>query len=402
MTSPLPVPTLSADDLEGTIRAFSTVLENLETGHAKLAARAERVEAELCRANAELAAKVAELDAVKRHLEAILSSLPTGVVVRDAGGAVVRVNDAALALLGCAADELAARAEWPGLTGAAADGSAREVECADGARRTIANRYSPVRLRGGEVVGSVEILDDRTELEAMARRVHQLDKMAALGTMAGGVAHEIRNPLNAVQGFAGLLARKLPEGSQEARWARLIQEGAGECDAIVSSLLTFASPERLLVEALDARELVDEAAGAVRRELEARGAADRYSITTHVGDVELRGDRIKLRQALRNLLANAVRCQPEGGDVRVDVHARSGAVQVRVTDGGPGIPPELRDRVTEPFFTTRADGTGLGLALVHTIARLHGGTFEVSADPAPLGGADVRLTLPSPSAPDPR
>ena len=389
----------STDELEGAIRGFSEVLEDLQAGHAKLAERAERVEAELCRTNVELAAKVAELNAVKLHLEAILSSLPTGVIVRNAEGEVLRVNEAALGILGCTAEELLGAQAWPGLQGDEANGEAHEFVRPDGRRLVLSNRYSPVRLEEDGTVGSVEILDDRTALEDMTRRVHQLDKMAALGTMTGGIAHEVRNPLNAVRGFAALLAEHMPEGSKDALWARRIQEGVDECNAIVASMLTFADPEQFRPETIDARELIEDTLAAVQRDLEAQGVAERYSITTEVEDFSFPGDRIKLRQALRNLVANAVDAQPEGGEVHIEIGSENGVARLRVTDAGPGISEDIAHRVTDPFFTTHADGTGLGLALVHTIARLHGGSLDFAPTAAPQGGADVCLSIPTSNRP---
>jgi signal transduction histidine kinase len=101
-----------------------------------------------------------------------------------------------------------------------------------------------------------------------------------------------------------------------------------------------------------------------------------------------------MRQALRNLIANAVDCQPDGGRIHVGFHASAGEACCEVSDAGPGIRAELRDKVCEPFFTTRPDGTGLGLAIVHTIVKLHGGRLEIAPAPSFLGGALVRIRLP--------
>jgi len=382
-------------EVEGAIRSFTDVLEDLQAAHTGLSARAERMEAELCRANAALEAKVAEL-------EAVLASLPTGVVVRDAEGRIVRTNQAALALLAVEEAQLLGRHDHPGLLGSAAAREPQELVREGGHTSVVVNGYSEVTLPSGEAAGSVEILDDRTELEAMTRRVHQLDKMAALGTMAGGIAHEVRNPMNAVRGFAYLLEEAFEPESVERRWAKLIQEGVDECDAIVTSMLTFAAPERLNLETVDAQELVDEAVAAARRDLSCRGLDKRYEITVEAEPgLTFSADRIKLRQALRNLVANATDVQTDGGVVHVSARRTGSALCLRVHDAGPGIPDDIAGRVCDPFFTTRAEGTGLGLALVHTIARLHGGILEVSRLPGPLGGADISLSIPTDSHPIP-
>ena len=110
-------------------------------------------------------------------------------------------------------------------------------------------------------------------------------------------------------------------------------------------------------------------------------------------------DRIKLRQAIRNLVANAVDAQPGGGRIEVVLAQEGDDVAIRVSDAGPGIPAEVARRALEPFFTTRADGTGLGLALVHTIAQLHGGRCDIERRPSPLGGATVILRFPLSTGP---
>lgn len=375
------LPPGSPVEVEGVIAEFGRVLEELHVAHSELAARAARMEQEL-------EANVAEL-------EAVLNGLPTGVVVRDADRTVLRANPVAQALLGEDEAALRGRSEVPLLDRLVADGTPYALSADHADPRVVALRRSPVTLSDGTPAGSVEILDDRTELEAMAQRMLQQAKMAALGTMAGGIAHEVRNPLNAVRGFASLLAGRVAEGGCEARWARLIEEGVDECDAIIGAVLAFAAPERLCIERLDARTLCESAVGVVRRELARTNRDDHYDLSICIPDaLEFDGDRIQLRQALRNLIANAVDVQPDGGLVRLEVAARGADVEFRVQDAGPGIPPELASRITEPFFTTRADGTGLGLALVHTVARLHGGALKVPQTSGPLGGADMHLVLP--------
>lgn len=353
-------------EVEGAIAEFGRVLEDLHTAHAELSARAARMEQEL-------EAKVAEL-------EAILHNLPTGVVVRDAQGNVLRANPVAERLL----------ADMTELDSLSADGSLNRI---DG--REVTLRRSDVTLPDGRSTGQVDILDDRTEFVQMTNKMHEQAKMAGLGTVAGGIAHEVRNPLNAVRGFASLIAGNMVEGSTEARWARLIEEGVDECDAIIGAVLAFAAPERLCLEQLDARSIAESAIGLCRRELEREGRLESFDLSHSIDeDWTFDGDRIQLRQALRNLIANAVNAQTEGGLVHIAATRGQDTIEFRVHDAGPGIAPELVDRIADPFFTTRAEGSGLGLSLVHSIARLHGGSLRVLPDAGPLGGADMRLTLP--------
>jgi len=388
------------DAMQTLSRLGSDLLESYET----LSRRAAHVEDELCRANAELERKVGELDAVSRDLAAILDALPTGVVVRDAAGRVLRVNDAALEILGSTehellANDLGARAEAEATAGG---WQQSEVLVAGGERRVLATRQSAI-ARGAArgPTGTVQILDDRTELVELTERLHRLDKLAALGNMAGGIAHEIRNPMNGIKGFAALLAARLEHGTREREWAGLIVEGVSEAERILSSMLTLARPDGLVAEEIDPARLVDDAVALALADFGGVGGPDataRWEVATECSAAPFAGDRIKLRQALRNLIANALDAQPEGGALRVSIRTDSQDVEVRVSDGGPGVPAELRRRILEPFFTTRADGTGLGLALVSKIAQLHGGSLDLAPSPGPLGGAEFLIRFPTRTA----
>jgi PAS domain S-box-containing protein len=399
-------PTMSeqnAAEVENAIATFTSVLENLQTSHTRLEARARRVDAELCAANEELGKKVTELDRVKKHLESVLTSIPTGAIVYDTQGRIVRANDAALAILGVSRTDLLGADSVVGLAGSTADGTQAEIECADGVTRVLVRRYQPITMDGGTVAGGVEVIEDQSELVLAQERLHRLDKTAALGTMAGGIAHEIRNPLHAIQGFAQLLCREADGDSRATRHAVRIQEGVSEIESIVASMLGIAGEGELRVEMFNARALVREAVEAVLQE---RDAPDLWTMELIGPAATIQADRIKMRQAVRNLVANACDAQPTGGPVRVETVPVKNGVTITVTDAGPGVPSRDIERICDPFFTTRAEGTGMGLALVQRVAELHGGLLELQAPnsslltPAgqtPLCGAAFALTIPNQS-----
>jgi signal transduction histidine kinase len=377
------------------MHALSQMGTALAESYAALAERAERVERELQRTHAEL--------------ERVLESLPTGVVVRDGAGRIVRTNRALRAILGLAPGELEGRSEHPLLAPPRGAWTESRTTRPDGRALVLASVGSPIAVgaegAGDELAGSVQIVEDRTELSRLAERLHALDKLAALGNMAGGIAHELRNPMNAIKGFAALLAPRLEGGSDERRFAELIVEGVDEADAVLTNMLSLALPESLSREIVDAEALIGEAlAMAVRdvsAELGASAPLERWVIASGASLARFEGDRIKLRQALRNLIANALQAQPQGGAVQISIAREGEEAVLRVRDAGPGIPPALVGRVLDPFFTTRAEGTGLGLALCATIAQVHGGRVDVARAPAPLCGADVSLRIPYRSTAEP-
>jgi signal transduction histidine kinase len=395
-------------DAEAAVHAALALLGDLRAGHQRLEARAIHVEAELCRANDELgrandelASKVTELERVTRSLEAVLAAIPTGVIVRDEAGRVSHVNQAAAAILGVHGTNVVPGPALRALHSACVDGARAELIGADGRSRIVVRRTSDVVLADGAVVGAVDALDDQTELAAAEDRMRRLTRAAALGTMVGGVAHEVRNPLHAISGFAELLQRELPDDSRAARHAARIRAACADLEAIVASMLGVAGHGRLALERTPVRGIVEAAIEAARASV-ADGGVDggergmaTPEITLHVADVVADVDPIELRQALRNLVANALQVQPREPRVLVVAELDAdGALVVRVDDAGPGVPAEAREHLFDPFYTTRKSGTGLGLALVRRIAELHGGTLECLAAPSALGGASFRLRIP--------
>jgi len=376
------------------ITSFTNVMETLQASHKRLEEKARHVEAELCEANDELGRKVRELDRLKQHLEGVLTSIPTGVVVYDSEGRIVRANDAAVGILGVERMDLLGANAALGLAGPAADGEPVELRCADGVARVLARRYSPVTI-DGQAAGGVEVIEDQSAIVRARERLHRLDKTAALGTMAGGVAHEIRNPLNAIQGFAELFLRECDGDARAMRHAVRIREGVTEIESIVTSMLGLTGDGDLCTESFNVRAVVREATEAVMQE---REDPSRWKIELVGPAARLSADRIKVRQALRNLIANACDVQPGGGPVRVLTSERDGGVEIVVSDSGPGVAPGDAERICDPFYTTRAEGTGMGLALVQRVVELHGGRLDIRAAEAPMTGAAFAVLLPDSSA----
>jgi len=245
-----------------------------------------------------------------------------------------------------------------------------------------------LEVRAAQVEHELRLANE--ERDEMIERLHAQDKMAALGTMAAGIAHEIRNPLNAVKGFAALLQRRDDLDEEAVRWCKLIVDGANEADCIIENMLSFGSPQRMRLESIDGLELLE---AGVRMAL-ADEDTPAASVTTRADAPAFAGDRIKLRQTVRNLVANAIEAQPDEPRVEVSLTREGDEIVLRCADAGPGIAEDDRHKVFDPFYTNHADGTGLGLALVAAIARLHGGSIRVSPEPSALGGAEFLFRFP--------
>ena len=253
--------------------------------------------------------------------------------------------------------------------------------------------YAELEERAARI--ELELQRANREKDELAERLHAADKLAALGAMAAGIAHEIRNPLNAVQGFAGLFFRSEHADERSRRWATRIVEGVAEVDAIIANLLSFARPERLIEDAVDGRELLESAVrSACCEDPGSKREPCERAVRIRSSAPPFRADRIKLRQALRNLIENAFNAQAEDPLVDLALELEGDELVFRVGDAGPGVAPEIAKKILDPFFTTRPEGTGLGLALVSVIARLHGGSVQLAPGPSSLGGALFVLRIP--------
>jgi signal transduction histidine kinase len=234
------------------------------------------------------------------------------------------------------------------------------------------------------------------EKRELARRAQMTEKLAAVGTMTAGLSHEIRNPLNAAALQLSVLerrVRKLPDGQQGALLEPLllVRDEIRRLDHILEDFLQFARPREFRPGSVDMR-------GVMRRVVDLlSGQAEARKVTLEKAPLDaplppVAGEEERLRQVLINLCLNALEATPAGGRVTLSAGHEGGFVWLTVDDTGPGIPQEARDRIFEPFFTTKAQGSGLGLSIVHAIVTQHGGTLEV--DTAPGGGARFILRVP--------
>lgn len=232
-----------------------------------------------------------------------------------------------------------------------------------------------------------EVARQRRREETLEARLRQSEKLAAIGRLAGGVAHELGTPLAVVDGMAQRLERR-GEGEEEARG---IRKAVARMGGIVRELLAFGARESGERQPVNAGVVLAGAVAAVGEEAQSRGVG--VEVAELPPRLEIEADRVRLEAALVHLLRNAVQAAGAGGTVRVRAVEEEGAVTFVVEDDGAGVPEEVRDRLFEPFFTTKpvGEGSGLGLAVVHSVAEEHGG--RVVVDGSPLGGARFALVL---------
>jgi signal transduction histidine kinase len=280
---------------------------------------------------------------------------------------------------------------------AAAGGDDRQAELAE-----IIRAYNEVteRLQKSHEHLQAEVVRLREELASTNAQLQRSKRLSALGEMAAGIAHEIRNPLGAIQLYANLADQDLadePAGTDSARQhLQKIANAVRGLNGIVNDVLSFARELEPSAHPIDVKDALDKAIETHRPAIDEAGITiERRDVDRDAGQRSLRADAHLLQQALVNLVRNAVDAMAQhGGDALrlfVDAQGDQQGLTLTVADTGPGIADEDVDRIFNPFFTTRNTGTGLGLAIVHRIVDAHGGTVSVHND----GGAVFQLALPS-------
>lgn len=271
-----------------------------------------------------------------------------------------------------------------------------------------ADRFDPAALGGGPTVetrGSdeVAVLGHRfnrmmrrleaahAEQQAARQKAVETERLAALGSLVAGVAHEVNNPLAGLKNCLRLLERGDLGEVKRSEYLALMDEGLTRIEDVVRRLLDYGRPHATRLEPCCAAALAEDAVRLIRPLLEQRGI--RTPLTDDSGGAEVLADRRQVGQAIVNVLLNAAYVTPDGGDIRIRVRRRDEQVGIAVEDDGPGIPEEIRDRILDPFFSTKpeGDGTGLGLSVTRTIADAHDGDlyFEFPE----RGGTAVTLWL---------
>jgi PAS domain S-box-containing protein len=240
-------------------------------------------------------------------------------------------------------------------------------------------------------LGSMALLKDVDSLKTLQSLVNYSAKLTALGRLTSGVAHEVKNPLNAMAIHVELLKDQLPaaeEGVQES--LQVIESEIRRLDRVVQGFLKFVRPQELALKASDLNRLVEEVVGLLRMEWEAAGI--QFELQLDEGLPPCAVDEELIRQAILNILLNACQAMPQGGQARVETLREGTLICIRITDQGVGIPPEELDKIFRLYYTTKPDGSGVGLSLVYRTAQLHDGDVRIVSD---VGrGTTVSLFLP--------
>src|SRR5256712_66850 len=344
-----------------------------------------------------------DLRAIK---DLVLQPVGTGLIALDRSHTITTFNRAATTITGVP-EAAATGRPWHAPVGDLVSLPAIEAELA--AEAGASSRHEvvlsrpggssvPVRLtfwalKAGDDGGPLGVIcacEDLTAIRVMEERLRQADRLATLGRMSANIAHEIRNPPASLTGAIQGLASSGTAGDLRERLAQIVLKESGRLNGILRDFLEYARPAPLARVRVNVVESIDE----VLLLLEHRAAAGTLKIGREFPPaLEWVVDPQQFRQAVWNLCLNAVEAMPDGGELRATGAVVGGRLEVRVTDTGEGITRDDLDHVFEPFFSTKSDGSGLGLALVHRILQDHGG--EVHVESAPGAGSIFTLRFPA-------
>jgi two-component system sensor histidine kinase PilS (NtrC family) len=366
-----------------------------------------------------LATSDSDLRELRSLHERIVESLTSGLVTVDASGVVTSCNPEGARILGKSRLEIVGeRVEQlvPGVTAAALrDGggtrrSRLELAVAGAESRFLGVAASVLRGPGDSAAGHVVIFQDVTQVVSLERALVRRERLAAVGELAAGVAHEVRNPLAAISGCIEMLRtlnRERTGDAEQERLMNIVLREIERLDGLIADFLQYARPAEPKLAPVELAPLLEEVAEMCRA---ACPTGVRVVATAPPGAFAL-ADATQLRQVLWNLVRNAAQAVGERGTVslsatpaapaaqgsapslRSEATDGRGAVEIAVADDGPGIASETVERIFDPFFTTKPSGTGLGLATVHRIVTAHGGTIAVQSKPG--AGARFAVRLPA-------
>lgn len=379
---------------------FTKETDRLEKAYEQLKENSVAVNKQLADANRKLQIKLIEFDAITHYLNSFLSNISQGIFFIDLNGGVTTYNEAAQLILQISQEKVLFNSFWTNFKDDAFGFSMREAlasrkptgstyasyELPDGTQKELEIETSLVLNAGPEkgtpvdaMQGMILLIRDITEIRRLQLIANRHDRLKELGEMAAMVAHEIRNPLGGIKGFASLLQRDLKDQPKLEQMARYIIEGTDNLNRLVTTVLNYARPIQPHLDAVNLNNLVKELIQHIKADPNYNSKAE-FILNEHHQDIWISADSQLLKSTFLNLAINSIQAMPEGGVVTLSIDRTETMAIIKVADTGVGIPPENLDKLYSPFFTTRADGNGFGLSEVLKMVQAHGGTIEVQSD----------------------
>ena len=329
----------------------------------------------------------------------LVNRMPVGLLAVDGDGRVQRTNEAAQSILGKDAPLPQNLAEYPCFLpileriGQAETVVEQEILCRTSEGGSIPLLVNAASLPGGpdNAAGYVFLFSDLTRIKALEEQLRRSERLASLGRLAAGIAHEIRNPLSSIKGFAAILAGRRGGDERSREISDVMIQEVERLNRVISELLDYARPTELHRKSCALEGIIGRTLQLVEKEAAERNVGIAHQVEPEGLEAEIDPDRFA--QILLNLYLNAIQAMDDGGDLRVEAFEDGTHLLVRVGDSGPGIPPEHLPHIFDPYFTTRPSGVGLGLANVHKLVEAHGG--EIGVENRAGGGTVFTVSVPA-------
>ncbi|WP_333878487.1 sensor histidine kinase [Methylobacter sp.] len=377
------------EQLTDAFRIFNQLSQNLSISYQGLEEQVAKLHGELAFAHSERLKTLEEKEKLASRLEKILAALPAGVIVLDVDGKVVDCNAVATDFLG----EPLIGLDWLDVVTRSlipVVGNPHERQLCNGKRvnMTVSRDIARNNLSDS---GQIVLLSDVSEMRNLQDMLNQQKQLSAMGEMVASMAHQVRTPLATAILYASQMSSPALDNEKRQRFSQKILERLQYLERQVNDMLIFAKDGRLAMESFSLAELLNHLKETIK-EYTGSGGIDLQIINEVQNDAML-GNENALRGALLNLLNNAVDAVGRMGCVSIKLDQLDGSkLRIVIKDDGPGIDKELRLRIFEPFFTTKTYGTGLGLAVVDSVVKAHGGDVQVESVPGQ--GTAFSLVLP--------
>lgn len=338
------------------------------------------------------------LERMEVFTETVVEQLPVGLMVVDSNGFILRINETGKKILKQEFRGKSNIADFPCFLSLSKELDKgpplmeREVHCETSQKDFVPLLVNAANIQENEDgrTGKVFLFTDISNIKNLEEQLRRHERLASLGRLAAGIAHEVRNPLSSIKGFAAILANRCSSDEHSRKISDVLVGEVERLNRVVTELLEYARPSELHLRRVSAKEFIE----ASLRLIEKDAVHQDVGIETIIqpGDLSIKCDPDRFSQVLLNLYLNALQAMPHGGLLKVLVKEEGEELIVNVQDTGQGILPEHLSSIFDPYFTTKANGVGLGLANVHKIVEAHGGKIRVESKPGK--GTAMIVSLP--------
>ncbi len=344
------------------------------------------------------------LKKIKLLSDNIVDNMPIGLIVLDTNSVIASFNNIAETLLHILGENIIGKAVKGNLPEQLTElveelqqnkkdlVKELEIDLDEHGKIYLDINMSVLEDNSKNLLGYIILFRDLSEVQALKKEVERSTRLASIGRLAAGVAHEIRNPLSSIKGFATYFGERYKDVPEDKNTAQIMVNEVERLNRVISQLLEFARPVNISKNMLDIRTVINHSAKIIERNAEERGVELDINIPAGTPHISIDSDRIN--QVFLNLFLNSLEAMEPGGKlfVSVDYDSANEVMKIKVADTGKGIAPEDIGNVFDPYFTTKQSGTGLGLAIVHRIIESHNGEIKVESEQEK--GTDITITLP--------